>query len=158
MVNDQFQSESSYLRKEAYLPGHGYTPSLPLQMSLYFNIFFLPVWLITLIVILPVKYECLSDIYRFITVTVVVAVIVVECLRLYLGYLGNVSEQTPELAGFWLLSLLLQLPLQLFLTLNQRTAPQLVEVAVQLVMLALLLVQLVTGLAALGRAGGTSRY
>ncbi|XP_063243629.1 transmembrane protein 17-like isoform X3 [Bacillus rossius redtenbacheri] len=143
MVNDQFQSESSYLRKEAYLPGHGYTPSLPLQMSLYFNIFFLPVWLITLIVILPVKYECLSDIYRFITVTVVVAVIVVECLRLYLGYLGNVSEQ---------------LPLQLFLTLNQRTAPQLVEVAVQLVMLALLLVQLVTGLAALGRAGGTSRY
>jgi hypothetical protein len=39
------------------------------------------------------QYECLSSIYRFIVVTVLIAVIGIECLRLYMGYLGNLTEK-----------------------------------------------------------------
>ena len=35
-----------------------------------------------------------------------------QVVRLYLGYLGNLGEKVPELAGFWLLTILLQLPMQ----------------------------------------------
>ena len=35
-----------------------------------------------------------------------------QVVRLYLGYLGNLGERVPELAGFWLLTILLQLPMQ----------------------------------------------
>ncbi|KAJ8380145.1 hypothetical protein SKAU_G00009230 [Synaphobranchus kaupii] len=37
-----------------------------------------------------------------------------EGLRLYLGYVGNLKEKVPELAGFWLLTFLFQLPILLF--------------------------------------------
>ncbi|KAJ8877150.1 hypothetical protein PR048_021603 [Dryococelus australis] len=65
-------------------------------MSLYFNVFFFPFWFITLIAILQVKYDCLSSMYHFITVSVIVAVVIIECLRLYLGYLGNLAEQVKH--------------------------------------------------------------
>jgi len=39
------------------------------------------------------QYECLSHIYRFIVVTVLIAVTGIECLRLYMGYLGNLTEK-----------------------------------------------------------------
>nr|CAD7443212.1 unnamed protein product [Timema bartmani] len=140
-------SESDYI----YF-GNEIISSLPLQMSLYFNVLFFPIWLITVAVMLHVKYDCLSNMYRFIVVTVLVAVIGIECLRLYLGYLGNLTEKIPELAGFWMLSLLLQFPLQIFLFANERTVPQVVERAVQGVMLSLLVVELVSGFIALRRA------
>nr|CAD7198552.1 unnamed protein product [Timema douglasi] len=140
-------SESDYI----YF-GNEIISSLPLQMSLYFNVLFFPIWLITVAVMLHVKYDCLSNMYRFIVVTILVAVIGIECLRLYLGYLGNLSEKIPELAGFWMLSLLLQFPLQIFLFANERTVPQVVERAVQGVMLSLLVVELVSGFIALRRA------
>ncbi|KDR21925.1 transmembrane protein 17-like [Zootermopsis nevadensis] len=132
--------------------------NLPLQMSLYFNVIFFPVWLITVIIMLQLKYECLSHIYRFTVVTVLIAVIGIECLRLYMGYLGNLTEKIPELAGFWMLSLLLQLPLQLFLFVNEETVPLPIERAVQGVMLSFLAVQLVSGFVALRHASKHQAY
>ncbi|PNF24795.1 hypothetical protein B7P43_G15258 [Cryptotermes secundus] len=121
-------------------------------MSLYFNVVFFPVWLVTVVIMLQFKYECLSNIYRFIVVTVLIAVIGIECLRLYMGYLGNLTEKIPELAGFWMLSLLLQMPLQLFLFVNEETVPLPIERVVQGVMLSFLAVQLVSGFFALRHA------
>lgn len=40
----------------------------------------------------------------------------IECLRLYLGYSGNLKDKIPDFAGFWILSTFLQLPMQLYLT------------------------------------------
>ena len=65
-----------------------------------------------------VKYHLLNYLYKFVLVTILVAVIIIEVVRLYLGYLGNLTEKVPELAGFWLLTILLQLPLQGFLLFN----------------------------------------
>ncbi|KAL5244154.1 hypothetical protein ACI65C_011564 [Semiaphis heraclei] len=84
--------------------GNEIVSSLPLQMSLYFNVVYFPFWLYT--------------------------------------FLSLISFKIPDLAAFWMFSLILQLPLQLvFLFLN--TMP--VEIAVQGIMCLLLLSQLVFG-------------
>ena len=79
---------------------------------------YFPFWLSVTIMVITLKYHLLNYLYKFVLVTILVAVIIIELVRLYLGYLGNLTEKVPELAGFWLLTILLQLPLQGFLLLN----------------------------------------
>ncbi|NWI68077.1 TMM17 protein, partial [Todus mexicanus] len=93
--------------------------SLPLQMSLYFNVYYFPFWWLCTVVMLHLKYLALSDFSKFIVVTIMILASLVEVIRLYLGYMGNLQEKVPELAGFWLLTLLLQLPMILFLLFNE---------------------------------------
>ncbi|XP_003467545.2 transmembrane protein 17 isoform X1 [Cavia porcellus] len=100
-------------------PDNEMSSSLVLQMSLYFNTYFFPLWWVGSIMMLHTKYSFLPDYYKFIVITIIVLVTLIEAIRLYLGYMGNLQEKVPELAGFWLLSLLLQLPLILFLLLNE---------------------------------------
>ncbi|XP_074983326.1 transmembrane protein 17 isoform X3 [Caretta caretta] len=107
--------------------------SLPLQMSLYFNLYFFPFWWVSSVVMLQLKYPVLPDYYKFILVTVIVLVSLIEAIRLYLGYMGNLQEKVPELAGFWLLSLLLQLPIILFLLFNDGLKIQPLERAVHII-------------------------
>jgi hypothetical protein len=38
-----------------------------------------------------------------------------EIIRLYLGYVGNLCERVPELTGFWLLTMMVEIPLSTFL-------------------------------------------
>ncbi|XP_069835711.1 transmembrane protein 17 [Dendropsophus ebraccatus] len=97
--------------------------SLPLQMSLYFNVFYFPFWWTCDVIALQLKYVLLPDHYKFILVTLLILMSVIEVIRLYLGYSGNLQEKVPELAGFWLLSILLQLPLLLFLLIDPGVEP-----------------------------------
>jgi transmembrane protein 17 len=41
--------------------------------------------------------------------------VVFEIIRLYLGYVGNLNERVPELTGFWLITIMIQLPMCIFL-------------------------------------------
>lgn len=100
-------------------PDNEVNSSMALQMALYFNTYFFPLWWVGSILMLHMKYSFLPDYYKFIVITIIVLVTLIEAIRLYLGYMGNLQEKVPELAGFWLLSLLLQLPLILFLLLNE---------------------------------------
>ncbi|PSN48502.1 Transmembrane protein 17B [Blattella germanica] len=121
-------------------------------MSLYFNIYFFPIWFVTVLLMLDLKYQCLSHIYSFIVVTVLIAVIGIELLRLYIGCMGNLTEMVPELAGFWMMSLLLQFPLQLFLLVHENTKPFQMERAIQGIMLSFLVVQIFSGFFAVRHA------
>ncbi|XP_034243312.1 transmembrane protein 17-like [Thrips palmi] len=132
--------------------GHEITSCLPLQMSLYFNVIFFPFWIATTLTMLSFKYEYLSTIYKFILILILVCLIIIECVRLYLGYLGNLSEKVPELAGFWVLSIVLQLPLHLLLLFSPPLWPLPAETAVEIVMLVLLLTQLGSGFFALRKS------
>ncbi len=38
-----------------------------------------------------------------------------EVIRLYLGFVGNLCERVPELTGFWLLTIMIEIPLSTFL-------------------------------------------
>ena len=98
--------------------GNQLMSNLPLQVLLYLNVIYFPCWLSVILMVVSVKYHLLNYLYKFVLVTILVAVIIIEIVRLYLGYLGNLTEKVPELAGFWLLTILLQLPLQGFLLFN----------------------------------------
>ncbi|XP_026303533.1 transmembrane protein 17 isoform X6 [Piliocolobus tephrosceles] len=67
--------------------------SLPLQMSLYFNTYYFPLWWVSSIMMLHVKYSILPDYYKFIAITVVILITLIEAIRLYLGYMGNLQEK-----------------------------------------------------------------
>ncbi|NWI59968.1 TMM17 protein, partial [Calyptomena viridis] len=125
--------------------------SLPLQVSLYFNVYFFPFWWLSTVVILYLKYPVLSDYYKFILVTIMILTSLIEVIRLYLGYLGNLQEKVPELAGFWLLSLLLQLPIILFLLFNEGLNIQALERAVHMVFASFLTFQVIAAFVTLKR-------
>ncbi|XP_041760153.1 transmembrane protein 17A-like [Coregonus clupeaformis] len=87
---------------------------LPLQMLLYFNMFYFPCWWVSAVLMLDLKLYYLPGYYQALLVTGVVLLTICEITRLYLGYVGNLKEKVPELAGFWLISFLFQLPILLF--------------------------------------------
>ncbi|KFP91105.1 Transmembrane protein 17, partial [Apaloderma vittatum] len=125
--------------------------SLPLQMSLYFNVYFFPFWWLSTVVLLYLKYPVLSDYYKFILVTIMILASLIEVIRLYLGYMGNLQEKVPELAGFWLLSLLLQLPIILFMLFNESLKNQPLERAVHVIFALFLTFQVVAAFVTLKR-------
>ncbi|CAH3110540.1 transmembrane protein 17 [Pocillopora verrucosa] len=125
--------------------GNEIVSNLALQMSLYFNVYFSPCWYITCIVMLVAKYQKLDSVYKFITIVIYVAMALVEIARLYLGYAGNLQEKVPELAGFWILTLVLQLPLTLMLLLNESMLIMPMERAVNIIMAVFVLFETVQG-------------
>ncbi|KFP29646.1 Transmembrane protein 17, partial [Colius striatus] len=125
--------------------------SLPLQMSLYFNVYFFPFWWLCTVVTLYLKYPDLSDYYKFILVTIMILASLIEVIRLYLGYMGNLQEKVPELAGFWLLTLLLQLPIILFLLFNEGLKIQPLERAVHIIFALFLIFQVFAAFVTLKR-------
>ncbi|KAK2574446.1 Transmembrane protein 17 [Acropora cervicornis] len=125
--------------------GNEIVSNLPLQMSLYFNAYFSPFWFATCIVMLFAKHAKLDSVYKFITIAIYVAMAIVEILRLYLGYAGNLQEKVPELAGFWILTLVLQLPLTLMLLLNDSMLIMPMERAVNIIMAVFVLFEAIQG-------------
>ncbi|TWW75644.1 transmembrane protein 17B isoform X2 [Takifugu flavidus] len=122
--------------------------SLKLQMSLYFNTWFFPFWWISESVMLHVKYPALSDPYKFILITILVLMTLIETIRLFLGYSGNLQEKVPELAGFWLLTIL-QLVIILFQLFYEAFIIQPLERGVHIVLALFILTQTFFGFVAL---------
>ncbi|XP_076863441.1 transmembrane protein 17B [Brachyhypopomus gauderio] len=147
---DQRHSELSPEDHVSFLNQHAdVVSSLPLQMSLFFNMWFFPFWWISEVVMLHLKYPALQDYYKFILITILILMTLIEAIRLYLGYAGNLQEKVPELAGFWLLSLLLQFPLILFQLFNEAILIQPLERGVHIILASFILVEALSGFAAL---------
>ncbi|CAF0818871.1 unnamed protein product [Didymodactylos carnosus] len=96
-----------------------YASSLPLQMLLYFNLCFFPCWLFSHIFVLPVLTISNSNQHIILMIFAFVFKAIIEIVRLYLGYAGNLGERMPELTAFCLLTIIFQVPLTLFLLLYQ---------------------------------------
>ncbi|XP_066055914.1 transmembrane protein 17-like isoform X1 [Chamaea fasciata] len=128
---------------------HEVLSSLPLQMTLYFNVYYFPVWCLAEGIMLHLKYHLLPWHYQFLLVTAFLILSLVEGSRLYLGYLGNLQEKVPELAGFLLLSFLIQLPLLLFLLTDSQVIHLPLEVPMHSLFLAFLLLEIVAAFLAL---------
>jgi hypothetical protein len=97
--------------------------SLPLQIALHYHIHLDPFVYITLIGCLIIKYETLHPTYRVILVAIYIISIFIEFVRPYLGYYGNLGEKIPALSGFWITTLILQIPISLFLCINPEIYP-----------------------------------
>ncbi|XP_014677891.1 PREDICTED: transmembrane protein 17-like [Priapulus caudatus] len=74
-------------------PGNELVSSLPWQMSLYFNVYFFPIWLVTNLITFYLKFHYLDMLYQIILITIFITITAVEIIRLYLGYLGNLCEK-----------------------------------------------------------------
>lgn len=92
-----------------------YSSSLPLQMLLSFNNCFFPFWALSFIFILPLLAPNSSNQHVILMVFGFGFKFIIECIRLYLGYAGNLAERMPELTAFCLLTILFQIPLTIFL-------------------------------------------
>ncbi|XP_040275591.1 transmembrane protein 17B-like [Bufo bufo] len=125
-----------------YHTGHEVVSSLPLQMTLYFNVFFFPMWFISEVIMLELKYHLLPGYYQFLLITAVTILTLIEGLRLYLGYIGNLEEKVPELAGFLLLTFLIQMPLLLFLLTDKQIVILPLEFAVHTIFIIFLNIEL----------------
>ncbi|XP_042661229.1 transmembrane protein 17B-like isoform X1 [Tyto alba] len=132
-----------------YPPAREVLSSLPLQMMLYFNVYYFPVWCLAEGMMLQLKYHLLPRHYQFLLVAAFLILTVGEGSRLYLGYMGNLQEKVPELAGFLLLSFLIQLPLLLFLLTDSHITPLPLEMAVHSLFLAFLVAEIVAAFLAL---------
>ncbi|XP_010561695.1 PREDICTED: transmembrane protein 17B-like [Haliaeetus leucocephalus] len=132
-----------------YHAAHEVLASLPLQMMLYFNVYYFPVWCLAEGMMLQLKYHLLQWHYQFLLVAAFLILSLAEGSRLYLGYVGNLQEKVPELAGFLLLSFLIQLPLLLFLLTDSHVIRLPLEMAVHSLFLAFLVAEIVAAFLAL---------
>lgn len=123
--------------------------NLPLQMAAYFNVIFVPVWVIVLTIFLSDNYKNFGKLTQVIIVTVIITILIIEIFRLYMVYEGNLSDKIPELAGFWMLSVFLQLPLQGLLLFNPYFQLGILELVCQSVIFILLIIQIISGYVAL---------
>ncbi|CAL8262236.1 unnamed protein product [Boreogadus saida] len=122
---------------------------LPLQMLLYFNVLYFPCWWASAVAMLHLKLCLLPGYYQALLVTGVILLTAIEATRLYLGWVGNLTEQVPELAAFWLLSVSFQLPVLLFFLTDAAILILPLERAVHGVLLLLLLAQIACSFLAL---------
>ncbi|XP_061712144.1 transmembrane protein 17-like [Cydia pomonella] len=91
---------------------------LQLQKCLFINVYLYLVWVPVVGFFLYVKLDLLGHLTRYLSLTVYTLLVVIESARLYLGQYGNLSCRVPELAGFLMLSVLMQLPLVSFFLFN----------------------------------------
>jgi transmembrane protein 17 len=96
---------------------------LPLQILMTSSSWLYPIWVIstlnTLILKVPAKFSLqinygVIDFHRFMIIALLPVFLVCEPLRLRFGYLGNLQESIPDLAGFLLLSAFPQLPITIY--------------------------------------------
>uniref|UniRef100_A0A670YYY7 Transmembrane protein 17 n=1 Tax=Pseudonaja textilis TaxID=8673 RepID=A0A670YYY7_PSETE len=120
------------------LEGQTVLSSLPLQMLLYFNVIFLPFWCLSEAVMLELKFSLLSLCYQCLLVAAYVTIVGAESARLLLGYIGNLQEKVPELAGFLLLSFVIEMPVLLFILTDHQVIQMPLEMAVHGVLLCFL--------------------
>ncbi|VDK80535.1 unnamed protein product [Litomosoides sigmodontis] len=92
--------------------------SLPLQIALHYNVCLAPFWATGLVVGLISKMHYLSITHVVILSTLLFITIATEFVRLFLGYYGNLGEKISALSGFWIISIILQVPIASFAILN----------------------------------------
>ncbi|CAH8287654.1 unnamed protein product [Heterobilharzia americana] len=112
------RSEHGVLYSKNKHKDYEYVTNLPLQMAFYFNSLYAPFWFLGTLMTLVIEFAYLDPVYKVITTSIFALYSVLEGLRLYLGYAGNLMELVPELAGSWLLTVLIQLPAISFLLFN----------------------------------------
>ncbi|KAJ8676564.1 hypothetical protein QAD02_012351 [Eretmocerus hayati] len=139
-------------KKEFYDIGNRVKSNLPLQIALYLNARYYPVWVLALIYYLDAKYFDSSEVYKFVSVALFLTVTGLEGIRLYLGYLGNLGEKIPELASFWLISTLLQFPLEMFLVFDRNSVHKSNEKIFNGIALIFLIIETVAGTIVLKRS------
>ncbi|XP_003400170.1 transmembrane protein 17-like isoform X1 [Bombus affinis] len=148
----QFTTTNVINETSSKLMYHDYNKTrsnLPFQIALYVNLWLFPVWLLITVVNLDAKYNNLTNVYKLLTIAIFLILSIFESLKLYLGYLGNLTGKIPELTTCWLISILIQLPLEAFLLFDRGIPSHYSETFINSFMVCLLLIEIITGTIAL---------
>ncbi|XP_061526997.1 transmembrane protein 17A [Phycodurus eques] len=151
-VGTSVLSEHVHRERRDLSPSHSVANEVacdvPLQMLIYFNVFYFPCWWLSSVCMLEVKFAHLPGYYQGLLIAGIVLITLGELLRLYLGYFGNLEENVPALSSFCVLTFLFQLPVLLFMLTDEDAVVLPLERAVHLLFVGTLLAQsLAAGLA-----------
>ncbi|XP_055524365.1 transmembrane protein 17-like [Wyeomyia smithii] len=144
--NSNNQNTKSVFNEERYFA------SVWVQLLLQFNIYFSGIWFVSSLITMYKKYCDLSTITRVLSIISLVIAAPVECIRLFLGYSGNLLDKIPDFAGYWILSVFIQTPLQLYMMSNEAILKYVISTVIQAVQCVLLFLQIVSSFAAIRRA------
>jgi transmembrane protein 17 len=93
--------------------------NLPLQIALYFNAFYSAIWSLFTLALFIGKIHLFGSMNNkklvIIFIIIFICVVVIEPIRIYSGWTGNLSERVPKTFAFLLLTLL-QFGLQIYLS------------------------------------------
>ncbi len=99
---------------------HKFRPSissLQLQGTLYFNVLFslfFTVMIVSTVIYKAMRFE------RYIPMIALAVWILMEPVRLWFGFSGNLKEKVPDIATYLLISIFPQFPLVIFLAYGQK--------------------------------------
>ncbi|RNA19700.1 transmembrane 17B-like, partial [Brachionus plicatilis] len=86
-----------------------YASSLPLQIILYFNVYYSIVWAIGTCFLWPLLVTRANDdnlVWIILILFAFSLTVILEIIRLYMGYVGNLSERIPELFVFYFITII----------------------------------------------------
>ncbi|XP_063378000.1 transmembrane protein 17-like [Cydia fagiglandana] len=130
---------------------------LQLQKCLFINVYLYLVWVPVVGFFLYVKLDLLGHLTRYLSLTVYTLLVVIEFARLYLGQYGNLSCRVPELAGFLMLSVLMQLPLVSFFLFNPYLLSTPTELILHTILYLLTIAEIVFSFIALKKASSLAK-
>uniref|UniRef100_A0A8D8H5R8 Transmembrane protein 17A n=1 Tax=Culex pipiens TaxID=7175 RepID=A0A8D8H5R8_CULPI len=122
------------------------------QLLLFINVYFSWIWLASNSITLYYEYFNLTTIHRVLSTLSLTIAAPIECLRLYLGYSGNLLDKIPDFAGFWILSVFIQTPLQIYLMTSEPVLKYTTSIVVQGFQCALLVLQVGSSFSVIRRA------
>ncbi|KAM3963531.1 transmembrane protein 17 [Aphomia sociella] len=130
---------------------------LRLQKCLYFNVYLYLVWLLVTAFFLYMKLDILGHLTKYLSLTVYTLIIIIESARLYLGYYGNLSCRVPELAGFLMMTILMQMPLVSFFLFNPYLLSTPTEIILHTTLWSLTVAEVVFSYLALNQASSLAK-
>lgn len=123
--------------------------TLILQMILYFHCCLAIPWIVIGTILVVDKFTSLTLTYQFMSSTGSVILFVLELPRLYLGYTGNRHARPAALIGFWLITILITLPIVTFLLFSPESHSIPLEIIINSIVFIFLLTECIVGTFAL---------
>jgi len=118
--------------------------SLVLQMLLYFNVYYSFIWFITQLTVFIWKVKLNQESPNFTAVAFAVWALA-EPFRLGLGYSGNLKEKVPHLTAFFLLTVLPQTAILIYMVASHRNTIPFEYAASFIMIIFFLLPQIIEG-------------
>ncbi|XP_052750599.1 transmembrane protein 17-like [Galleria mellonella] len=128
-----------------------------LQKCLYLNVYLYTTWIFVVAFFLYTKLDILGHLTKYLSITVFTLIVVIEYARLYLGHYGNLSCRVPELAGFLMVTVLMQIPLVSFFLFNPYLLSTPTEIILHAVLWGLTLAEIVLSYLALKQASSLAK-
>lgn len=125
--------------------------TLILQMILYFNCCLALPWIVLQTYMVVSKFENLTLTYQFMSSFGSATLFTLELPRLYLGYTGNRQAKPAALIGFWLITILITLPIHSFLLFSPESHSSPLEIITNSIIFAFLAAESIVGTFALRR-------